>query len=358
MVKRPDRSTYPDAKVAWVISPFCLLRNKLEISGATGTMLTCLDVVVYIDYSRSGPRTDLAPPTTGIRRLAMKYRPRPHRQLAAVLPRAAATFQAASCADSCLMLHTVAECNTGALTPPVNTACRHFPTIGDSDLIEALRYSRAGETGDPRENPPISGIIRTDSHMRKSGSDPERNRTRFALVGGEERCEIPPCRIEFHVRFKWWHNRAGRVIGVEDQVYATPHQFHMINGMFLWLHECQLNGLDGVLNVPDAASRNTSGTLVEPMGVIDASMEQCRNERAEETGDPRENPPTSGIVGHDFNLRKSGKDPQVGGADSEDYVRQRGRGKKLLWGEQSKTRAGALQDGRCDGRFGDQHLRN
>ncbi|KAJ8895040.1 hypothetical protein PR048_000364 [Dryococelus australis] len=30
---------------------------------------------------------------------------------------------------------------------------------------------RAGETGDPRENPPTSGIVRHDSHMRKSGLD-------------------------------------------------------------------------------------------------------------------------------------------------------------------------------------------
>ncbi|KAJ8881570.1 hypothetical protein PR048_018054 [Dryococelus australis] len=35
-----------------------------------------------------------------------------------------------------------------------------------------------GETGDPRENPPISGIINNDSHMQKSLSDPSGNRTR------------------------------------------------------------------------------------------------------------------------------------------------------------------------------------
>ncbi|KAJ8872673.1 hypothetical protein PR048_026284 [Dryococelus australis] len=38
----------------------------------------------------------------------------------------------------------------------------------------------AGETGDPRENPPTSGIVRHDSDMRKSGSDPTGNRIRFA----------------------------------------------------------------------------------------------------------------------------------------------------------------------------------
>ncbi|KAJ8880640.1 hypothetical protein PR048_017110 [Dryococelus australis] len=39
--------------------------------------------------------------------------------------------------------------------------------------------------------------------------------------------------------------------------------------------------------------------LLTAMGVIEVNMERCRNEGAGETGDPRENPPTSGIVLHD-----------------------------------------------------------
>ncbi|KAJ8867068.1 hypothetical protein PR048_032930 [Dryococelus australis] len=42
------------------------------------------------------------------------------------------------------------------------------------------------------------------------------------------------------------------------------------------------------------------------MRVIEASMEQRRNERAGETGQPRENPPSNGIVRHDSHIRKSG----------------------------------------------------
>ncbi|KAJ8888247.1 hypothetical protein PR048_007734 [Dryococelus australis] len=42
-----------------------------------------------------------------------------------------------------------------------------------------------------------------------------------------------------------------------------------------------------------------------PMRVIEVRMEQCRNENMGETGDPREDPPTSGIVRHDFQMRKS-----------------------------------------------------
>ncbi|KAJ8887233.1 hypothetical protein PR048_013448, partial [Dryococelus australis] len=45
--------------------------------------------------------------------------------------------------------------------------------------MEQLRNEGVGETGDPRENPRTSGIIRCDSHMRKLESDPAGNRTRF-----------------------------------------------------------------------------------------------------------------------------------------------------------------------------------
>ncbi|KAJ8877449.1 hypothetical protein PR048_021904 [Dryococelus australis] len=49
--------------------------------------------------------------------------------------------------------------------------------------------------------------------------------------------------------------------------------------------------------------------LFIPMSVIKASVEQLRNERAGETGDSRENPPTNGIVRHDSRMRNSGSDP-------------------------------------------------
>ncbi|KAJ8888540.1 hypothetical protein PR048_008031 [Dryococelus australis] len=39
----------------------------------------------------------------------------------------------------------------------------------------------AWETGDPQENPPTNGIVRHDSHMRISGSNPTKNQTSFAL---------------------------------------------------------------------------------------------------------------------------------------------------------------------------------
>ncbi|KAJ8873099.1 hypothetical protein PR048_026715 [Dryococelus australis] len=45
--------------------------------------------------------------------------------------------------------------------------------------MEQRRDKMTGEMGDPRENPPTSGIVRHDSHMRKSGIYPTGNRTQF-----------------------------------------------------------------------------------------------------------------------------------------------------------------------------------
>ncbi|KAJ8866467.1 hypothetical protein PR048_032310 [Dryococelus australis] len=43
------------------------------------------------------------------------------------------------------------------------------------------------------------------------------------------------------------------------------------------------------------------------MRVFEVNMEQRRNEGAVETGDPREDPPTNGIIRHDSHLKKSGE---------------------------------------------------
>ncbi|KAJ8895320.1 hypothetical protein PR048_000645 [Dryococelus australis] len=53
--------------------------------------------------------------------------------------------------------------------------------VGDEVSKEHRRNERTWEAGVPRENPPISGIVRRDSRLRKSGSDPAGNQTRFGL---------------------------------------------------------------------------------------------------------------------------------------------------------------------------------
>ncbi|KAJ8867448.1 hypothetical protein PR048_031250 [Dryococelus australis] len=50
--------------------------------------------------------------------------------------------------------------------------------------MEQHRNAMAEETGDPRENPATSGIVRHDSHVRKTWSDAAWNRNRFTFVGG------------------------------------------------------------------------------------------------------------------------------------------------------------------------------
>ncbi|KAJ8872059.1 hypothetical protein PR048_025660 [Dryococelus australis] len=54
------------------------------------------------------------------------------------------------------------------------------PCMKGSGVGGERRNSRAGEKGDPLENPPTNGIVQHDSHMRKPGV------TRFAFVGGEQ----------------------------------------------------------------------------------------------------------------------------------------------------------------------------
>ncbi|KAJ8876293.1 hypothetical protein PR048_024203 [Dryococelus australis] len=48
--------------------------------------------------------------------------------------------------------------------------------------IAQRRNARAGETGDLRENPPTSGIVRQDSYVQTFGSDLAGNRTWFTLL--------------------------------------------------------------------------------------------------------------------------------------------------------------------------------
>ncbi|KAJ8872796.1 hypothetical protein PR048_026412 [Dryococelus australis] len=65
----------------------------------------------------------------------------------------------------------------------------HFPVHPRS--VKGCEYGAApeckggGKREIPQENPPTSGIVPHDSHMRKSGGNPDGNRIRFALVGGE-----------------------------------------------------------------------------------------------------------------------------------------------------------------------------
>ncbi|KAJ8865885.1 hypothetical protein PR048_033408 [Dryococelus australis] len=57
------------------------------------------------------------------------------------------------------------------------------------------------------------------------------------------------------------------------------------------------------------------------MRVNEVNMERRRNEGEGETGDPRRNPPTNGIVRHDSHLRKSATRPRIEPAKSSEPMR-------------------------------------
>ncbi|KAJ8889722.1 hypothetical protein PR048_009223 [Dryococelus australis] len=65
----------------------------------------------------------------------------------------------------------VGRLRPGLATPRVSGISLHVFLIGSTqaDKWRSRRNERAGETGDPREDPPTNGIVRHDSHMRKSG---------------------------------------------------------------------------------------------------------------------------------------------------------------------------------------------
>ncbi|KAJ8885892.1 hypothetical protein PR048_012098 [Dryococelus australis] len=104
-----------------------------------------------------------------------------------------------------LRLPAVGECSHDCGVEKQGT---RQPTREIEGRIKHRRIERTGETGGPRKNPPTNGIVRHDSHMRKSGvtrmeikpggivrhvshmrksgSDPGGYLTHFALVGGKQ----------------------------------------------------------------------------------------------------------------------------------------------------------------------------
>ncbi|KAJ8873475.1 hypothetical protein PR048_024293 [Dryococelus australis] len=70
------------------------------------------------------------------------------------------------------------EWNSGSMCGSMNGTVLY---IRRSEVnMEQRRNARAGETGDPRGNPSTSDIVRHNSHVRISGSDPAGNRTKFS----------------------------------------------------------------------------------------------------------------------------------------------------------------------------------
>ncbi|KAJ8871246.1 hypothetical protein PR048_027552 [Dryococelus australis] len=101
--------------------------------------------------------------------------------------------------------------------------CPEHPIVGPR-AKQRRRNERAGETGDPRENPPNSRIVRHDSHMRKSGSDPAGDLTGF--VWSSHFTTVAPLSTE---KVSTHHSKPTRVVSFKSRVLIIlPNNGHTI----------------------------------------------------------------------------------------------------------------------------------
>ncbi|KAJ8897352.1 hypothetical protein PR048_002698 [Dryococelus australis] len=207
------------------------------------------------------------------------------------------------------------------------------------------RERGAGETGDPRENLPTSGIVRHDSQMQNSdvnrpgiepGSPwweasvltaqlpyyvtvlflqlPTAESESFSFViamavrEGDRTCDCStPTPKKLQAFAKYSHTVVLLVAVLELTfvllVHTTPDtNYPVLYSVHYWLVIEQWKA--------ERSGRLLTARSREPMRVIEVSMERRRNERTRETDDPRAKPAgTSGIVRHDFHLRKFESEP-------------------------------------------------
>ncbi|KAJ8881589.1 hypothetical protein PR048_018074 [Dryococelus australis] len=82
----------------------------------------------------------------------------------------------------CALLHPIVVKRFGRLL-----TARSLEPMREGEVnVEWRRNERVGETGDPRDDPPTNGIVRNDSHLRKSG-DPA-GKLNPVRLGGRRVC--------------------------------------------------------------------------------------------------------------------------------------------------------------------------
>ncbi|KAJ8880272.1 hypothetical protein PR048_016738 [Dryococelus australis] len=197
----------------------------------------------------------------------------------------------------------------------------------------AMSDWNGGETGHPRENPMTSGIVRHDSHVRKFDSDPAGNRTREKeldasvrirviivsafpegrtfVEGGEKRREggekSATGGIGRGERSKVSDGLKRKKTSGSERSTAGEEQ-GIGDGSLEWRGERREGRKQETyyLLCRQSVGEVGGGRVLQEQSEM--SVEQRWNERAGETGAPRENLPTSGIVRHDSHMRKSGSD--------------------------------------------------
>ncbi|KAJ8874310.1 hypothetical protein PR048_025156 [Dryococelus australis] len=98
-------------------------------------------------------------------------------------------------------------------SPNTNTSERRPPISGVEVDMEPGPECKGGGTGDRRENPPTSGIVRHDSQVRKSRTDPAGNLTRFVPVGNMKSLGPPLSRRHAVTRRGVDSTRGGKTSG-------------------------------------------------------------------------------------------------------------------------------------------------
>ncbi|KAJ8874278.1 hypothetical protein PR048_025122 [Dryococelus australis] len=181
----------------------------------------------------------------------------------------------------------------------LTTWMRHFQSLS-CQIVSVMQinghciWSSAGmkgrrETGYSRENPRTSGIVRHDSHLRKSENDPAGNIRLYEYRYKQYQLGVLARALTFH------HGAPSSIPGG-----FTPEFSHV-----------------GIV-LDDAACRQVfSEYCCLPRSCIPAALHpkvsfhaiSARMQGRKETGDPRGNTLTSGIVRYDSPMRKSGGDP-------------------------------------------------
>ncbi|KAJ8889883.1 hypothetical protein PR048_009388 [Dryococelus australis] len=167
--------------------------------------------------------------------------------------------------------------------------------------MEQRRNEKAGETGDPRENPPANGIVRHDLHLRE-----------FGKLGLAEDFVFQQDNDPKHTAM---YNDSRRLLNLPQSPNVDPIE-HLRN---LSRQTCtetppfrqalQRLLLEEWFKISPAHTTALVRTMPRRLAAVTLAkenMERRRNQVAGEARDPRENPPTNGIVRHDSHLRKSG----------------------------------------------------
>ncbi|KAJ8881827.1 hypothetical protein PR048_018313 [Dryococelus australis] len=149
--------------------------------------------------------------------------------------------------------------------------------------MERRWNSRAGETGIPRENPPVSSVVQHDSHMRRSGSELGGDRARIAVVGGERPSHCSRAAVG-------WSGAGMQGRGKREYPEKARRQATSPST----IPTCQNPGVNPPGIKPGSPWWEASVLATAPPLPY------------WETGDPRENPPTNSIVRDDSHIRESG----------------------------------------------------